>query len=235
MDSTDQPRTPPPEGRALLRSGGPEHRWTDRDPRATRLWFPGYFLREVVALLVVAAGLSALALVLDAPLLALADPGSTPDPSKAPWYFVGLQELLHCYPPFVAGALVPGAVVALLVALPYLGRPERRIPLWTADTPRGRRLAQIAGACAAATVLMVLPAAHPPWALLAPTLAVGAAMAAPVLLGIDGRMGRWLGSRTLRGWLMTWAVAAAVVLSVIGGLFRGPGWAWTWPWLDGIY
>ncbi len=227
--------TPHRGERALLRSRGRGSSWTDRDPRALQLWFPGFFLREVVALLLVTAGLTALALLVDAPLLAIADPASTPDPSKAPWYFVGLQELLHYYPPVVSGALVPAGAVVLLVLLPYLGRPERRVPLWTDDTRRGVRLIQITAGVAVGIALMVLPAAHLPWALLVPTLVVAAGMAAPAVLGTRSGVGRWLSATTLRGWLVSWGATTAVVLSIIGALFRGPGWSWTWPWLDGIF
>ncbi len=235
MSEPRRPSPAPGEERPLLRSDGERGPWVDRDPQALELWFPRYFLREIVALLIVLAGLSVLSLFLDAPLLAIADPSATPDPSKAPWYFVGLQELLHYYPPFVAGALVPGAAVLSLMAMPYLGRPTRRTPLWQADTPRGRRLAQISAAVLIAVVTMVLPAAHTPWVLVVPTLAVALAAASPALLGTRGGPGRWLAARTVRGWIMTWAVSLAVVLSITGGLFRGPGWRWVWPWVDGIF
>jgi menaquinol-cytochrome c reductase cytochrome b/c subunit len=48
-----------------------------------------------------------ISLIWDAPLEQLADPMHTPNPAKAPWYFLGLQELLHYFPPVVAGVLIP--------------------------------------------------------------------------------------------------------------------------------
>jgi len=197
------------------------------------LWFPRFFLMEVVALLLVGGGLALLSLWVDAPLLAMADPTTTPDPSKAPWYFVGLQELLHYYPPVVAGALVPAAAIAALVALPYLGRPEVRAPLWPEGASSGGRRMRLGIALVVFLFGAVAPAAHVPWAIVVPTVLFGGAM-----LGAGrsrGPLGIWLADRSLRGWLMAWGCTLAVVLSVIGALFRGPGWSWTWPWLDGVF
>ncbi len=55
----------------------------------------------------------------DAPLEGLADPMQTPNPAKAPWYFLGLQELLHYFPPVVGGVLIPTLVVIALIVIPY--------------------------------------------------------------------------------------------------------------------
>ena len=77
----------------------------------------------------VTAAVLLLAAVVEAPLLAQANPGMSPNPAKAPWYFMGLQELLvHLHPPF-AVLVVPLLALALLVALPYLryGAAERRV------------------------------------------------------------------------------------------------------------
>ena len=54
-----------------------------------------------------------------APLLALADTNQTPNPSKAPWYFLGLQELLTMFHPMVAGVTIPGVALVLLAITPY--------------------------------------------------------------------------------------------------------------------
>jgi len=88
-----------------------------------------------VALAVVVL-LHVISLVFMAPLEELADPTRTPNPAKAPWYFLGLQELVH-YSAFVGGVLVPTLIAAALVMLPYVDRnpagsgrwfaPERRL------------------------------------------------------------------------------------------------------------
>jgi hypothetical protein len=50
-----------------------------------------------------------------------------------------------------------------------------------------------------------------------------------------GRLGRWLGMRSIPFWIFTWMLLATVVLTVIGVFFRGPGWTLTLPWREGTY
>ena len=81
-------------------------------------WPEGLFRAAVVCEALVIA-LVLIALFWDAPLEGLADPMQTPNPAKAPWYFLGLQELLHYFPPVVAGVLIPTLVVIALIVIPY--------------------------------------------------------------------------------------------------------------------
>src|ERR1700691_5788839 len=81
--------------------------------------FPEVLFRAAVAIEVLAIALVIIALSFNAPLEGLADPSHTPNPAKAPWYFLGLQEMLHYFPPMVAGVLVPTLVVIALVVIPY--------------------------------------------------------------------------------------------------------------------
>lgn len=207
------------------------HRDGDRPterPRASMVpWFPDYLLLEGSAALIVVAVLCLVALLVDAPLLAIADPDVTPDPSKAPWYFVGLQELLHYYPPVVAGAVVPALTVALLVAAPFLSREA----LWPPGVPRSRRIRSMFFAVGLLLAAEILPAQHVPWLLVVPTAAMGAAMLAPALFsgGIADRLARL----SLAAWIALWLGLCAVGLTVAGALFRGPGWAWCLPWAGG--
>jgi len=69
-----------------------------------------------------------IALVLQSPLEQQADPSMTPNPSKAPWYFLGLQELLSRVPPISAGVAFPTFVIVGLIAMPYLDRNPHRHP-----------------------------------------------------------------------------------------------------------
>jgi hypothetical protein len=77
---------------------------------------------EFVALLAVTALLVVFSVFQDAPLLELANPNDQPNPSKAPWYFLGLQELLSYFDPQVAGVLIPGLGLAGLALIPYIDR-----------------------------------------------------------------------------------------------------------------
>lgn len=93
--------------------------------------WPHLLLVEFVALLAVGSLLLIAAFFLDAPLGSLANPNEVPAINKAPWYFMGLQELLAYFHPAVAGITIVGVTVGLLIALPYAdknpsARPENR-------------------------------------------------------------------------------------------------------------
>src|SRR5246500_1487156 len=81
--------------------------------------YPQVLFRAAIAVQVLACVLVLISLFFNAPLEGLADPSHTPNPAKAPWYFLGLQEMLHYFPPVVAGVLVPGLVVMALIVIPY--------------------------------------------------------------------------------------------------------------------
>src|SRR5450830_2040366 len=98
--------------------------------------FPHLIVREVILFQVVVIALAAAAIAFDAPLEGIANPLETPNPAKAPWYFLGLQELLHYFPPIVAGVLMPGLVVVALVVIPYARVNLRAEPLWVGKGPR---------------------------------------------------------------------------------------------------
>ena len=66
--------------------------------------------------------------VVKAPLLGLADTNKTPNPSKAPWYFLGLQELLTMFHPMVAGVTIPGVGLGLLAVTPFVDKNPSHVP-----------------------------------------------------------------------------------------------------------
>ncbi len=93
--------------------------------------WPHLLVVEFVAALAVTAFLLIFSIFVNAPLLELADFNATPNPSKAPWYFLGLQELLTMFHPMVAGVTLPGFALILLILAPYLdknpsNKPEKR-------------------------------------------------------------------------------------------------------------
>ncbi|MBA2391568.1 MAG: hypothetical protein H0V70_02340 [Ktedonobacteraceae bacterium] len=88
--------------------------------------WPHLLVREFFAATAVMVMVTLLSIVIDAPLQEPANPNLTPNPAKAPWYFLGLQELLHYFPPTSAGVLVPGFTLAALAALPYIDRNPSR-------------------------------------------------------------------------------------------------------------
>jgi menaquinol-cytochrome c reductase cytochrome b/c subunit len=84
--------------------------------------FPHLLIQELLSLIIVTAALIIFSSFVNAPLRELANPNLTPNPSKAPWYFLGLQELLRYFHPMVAGVLVPTLFFGLLFVLPYVDR-----------------------------------------------------------------------------------------------------------------
>ena len=99
-----------------------------RDPTDKVSVWPHLLAMEFVALLVVTALLVIFSVFQDAPLLELANPNAQPNPSKAPWYFLGLQELLSYFDPQVAGVLIPGLGLAALAAIPFVDRNRSTRP-----------------------------------------------------------------------------------------------------------
>jgi len=89
--------------------------------------FPHLLVEEFVAMMVVLVLLTAFSTFVDAPLRELANPNLTPNPSKAPWYFLGLQELLRYFHPQIAGVIFPTLILVGLAVVPYVDRnPSNR-------------------------------------------------------------------------------------------------------------
>ncbi len=126
----------------------------------------------------------------------------TPNPAKAPWYFLGLQELLHYFPPVVAGVLIPGLVVMALIIIPYFNINVEAEGLWLRD--KAKRL-RIFGIVVAAVlyfpgVLRCLGCAGPD-----PDCrgihVPGCANRSP---SRPSGFRRWLARKPLSFWIMTW-------------------------------
>jgi quinol-cytochrome oxidoreductase complex cytochrome b subunit len=128
--------------------------------------WPHLLIRHQVVALVTMAVVLGMGVFFDAPLREHANANLTPEPAKAPWYFVGIQELLAHFDPLVAGVLAPGALLMLLAALPYVDRDPAYLP----------------------------------------------------------------GERRVAISIFTVVALTAVVLTIIGAFFRGPGWAFVLPW-----
>jgi quinol-cytochrome oxidoreductase complex cytochrome b subunit len=84
--------------------------------------WPHLLIIEFVAALIVFSFVVMFSIFVNAPLQELADPNKTPNPAKAPWYFIGLQELLTYFNPMVAGVLGPGMAATALILVPYLDK-----------------------------------------------------------------------------------------------------------------
>jgi hypothetical protein len=84
--------------------------------------WPHLLIEEFVAMLVLLAAVLFFSTFVNAPLRELANPNLTPNPSKAPWYFLGLQELLRYFHPMIAGITIPTFILVGLAAVPYVDR-----------------------------------------------------------------------------------------------------------------
>lgn len=187
--------------------------------------FPHLIVRELILFQVVVIGLTVVSLLFNAPLEGMANPAETPDPSKAPWYFLGLQELLHYFPPLVAGVLIPGLVMLALATVPFVPFNQWARPLWSGD---GKRVTK--GILMVVGSLVISFSAFQCWAIVVPTLIVAVAMFLVRPAGNEGGFRRYLSAFRLPEWIMTWFMLVATTLTLIGTFFRGPGWSLVWPW-----
>lgn len=89
------------------------------------LVWPDLVYIELIALILCTAFLTVWAIVLAAPLEQPADPNVAPNPAKAPWYFLGLQEMLVYFDPWLAGVVLPGLIVVGLIAIPFIDKNPR--------------------------------------------------------------------------------------------------------------
>lgn len=208
----------------ITKRTSPQVRVKDEDRVMT---YPEAFFRAAVAIEVLAIALIVTSLLWNAPLEGLADPMHTPNPAKAPWYFLGLQELLHYFPPVVAGVLIPGLVVMALIVIPYFNINVEAEGLWVRDKAKRMRLFAIV-----VVIFSVFLAVFDVWVALVPTIIVAAFMLLAARTDPQTAQGfrRWLVQKPLSFWIMTWFLVELFVLTAIGTFFRGPGWSWVLPW-----
>src|SRR5215217_1400985 len=92
--------------------------------------WPNLLIIEFIAALVIMLLLMVLSWLVNAPLEAHANPDRTPNPSKAPWYFLNLQELLLHMNPALAGVIVPTLALVALAAIPYVDKGSKGLGVW---------------------------------------------------------------------------------------------------------
>ena len=125
-----EPKKGAPEKHRLLALVPPEgiQRVEREQGDRINVW-PHLLIEEFVAMMIVLAALTIFATFVNAPLRELANPNLTPNPSKAPWYFLGLQELLRYFHPMVAGVLfAPTLVLLALAVAPFVDRNPSILP-----------------------------------------------------------------------------------------------------------
>jgi len=205
----------------------------DADDEPMVMTVPHLLVREATAFVALSMVLATLALFFDAPLEEIANPEKTPNPAKAPWYFLGLQELLHYYPPIVSGVLLPGLVIVALIVVPYFDINLKREAFWVGHTIR--KVLWLWAAVAALSAVFFTTAAHPVWPVAIPLWCVAIVMTVPAICRREAGLLHWLADRSLAFWVFLWFLLAATALTIVGVAFRGPGWELTLPWRDGWY
>ena len=143
----------------------------DKRPDETVLTWPHLLRAEFLMAMLITGLLVVASVFITAPLEEMANPAVTPHVAKAPWYFLGLQELLSYFNATVAGVLIIPVYIGGLMLIPYIDRTPYK-------AARDRKLAWVFFMC-----LMV----------------------------------------------------GGLIITFIGSFFRGPGWNWTWPWVDGLF
>ena len=118
-----EPKKGAPEKHRLLALVPPEgiQRVEREQGDRINVW-PHLLVEEFVAMFILLVGLTIFSALINAPLRELANPNLTPNPSKAPWYFLGLQELLRYFHPMIAGISIPTFILVGLAAVPYVDR-----------------------------------------------------------------------------------------------------------------
>jgi hypothetical protein len=204
------------------------------------LSFPHLLLRELVVALILVAFVLAYSVALDARLGEAANPGMSPNPTKAPWYFMGVQELLLHFHPIFAVVIGPTLVALGLLLIPYLRYDTEQAGAWFLSST-GRRTA----ALAAAIALVVTPVwvvldefVLDPGALLPGLPAAISNGLLPFSVLLAALWGLYAVLRRRNGATRGEAVQALFVLLFVafsiltatGVWFRGAGMALIWPW-----
>jgi len=220
----------------VVRGEGP---LVGKGPDDTVFAFPIVLLLEIILLLGVTLLIFLFSLIKHAPLETIANPLITTDPAKAPWYFMGLQEMLEHMHPFVAGVMFPSILVLFLLAVPYIDHSREHAGVWF-STARGKRIVRWTALYAAivmpAYILLdsafsvpeLLRDSVSPWIAqgLIPALIIGAIVAVPTILLIR----RKATVREVMLGLFTIMFVSAIIFTLTGFFFRGPGFKLYWPW-----
>lgn len=209
----------------------------DKGPDDTVFAFPVVAILETLLTIGVTLFLIVASLLRNAPLEELANPDLTTNPAKAPWYFMALQELLLHMHPVLAGIVVPGLVVLFLIALPYLDNDSTDSGSWFASA-RGRKIVvwvALYTVCVQTALIIFdeflglrgLGAASPLILQIVGPIMFGAfLLGVPVLLLWQSKPSR----RELTLLIFTIVIVSAIVLTISGFLFRGPGMHLYVPW-----
>ena len=200
---------------------------------------PYLLLREATVALCLVAFVLGFSVVFDAPMGAPANPGFSPNPTKAPWYFAGVQEMLMHFHPSFALLIVSGALVYVLFVLPYVQYPLAERGIWFGSA-NGRRTALVslcAGVLASVLVIVLdeyvidLASWMPGLPQTLTNGVIPAALLAAALAGYYVLLKKGFGASRIEATqaLIVFLVVSFVIMTVTCVLFRGQGMKLRWP------
>jgi len=227
-------------GRALARP-------TDLAEDEVMVW-PSLVVVEAVCAVVFLAILTALSVLVNAPLLERANPNQTPNPSKAPWYFLNLQEMLLHMDAGLAGVIIPTIALGGIAAIPYIDRSPLGDGI-LGTSSKGRKIIAFAAVFTSVALTGMV--------LLDEAAGRGTQFGIGRWLSENQGAPAWVGSIVLSSLIVLAAIATLAfmvktifrpttreliialftaffvtywLLSIFGTSFRGPGQELTWPW-----
>ena len=211
----------------------------DKGPENTVFAFPLVALVEIVLTLVVTVALLSMSFAVNAPLEEIANPNLTTDPAKAPWYLMGLQEMLEHGHPTLMAIMMPTLMVLFVMAIPYLDHSREGAGKWFTNA-RGKKITLFT----AIYTLIVMPlyiyldSTFPPREILRgtlpdfvlqmvfPAILMGIIVTLPVIVLFFFKPT----AREFMLVLFTVLFIGAIIFTLTGFLFRGPGFKLYWPW-----
>ncbi len=211
----------------------------DHGPDNSIFAFPFVAIVELLLSLGVTVVLLAMSLIVNAPLEEIANPNTTTDPAKAPWYFMGLQEMLEHGHPTLMAVIIPTILVLFVMAIPYLDNSRDTAGVWFSHK-RGKKITLYT-----AIYTLVMQVAfilldnfiQPREALrgilpdfVVQVLLPGVIMAVIVLIPVFVIRRSKPSAREVLLVLFTVMIVSAVVFTLTGFLFRGPGFKLYLPW-----
>lgn len=233
------PNTSPSKTYSLVELVKAPTTMNDHGPDNTVFSFPIVAVTELLLAITIVALLIGFSLLVNAPLEEIANPNTTTDPAKAPWYLVGLQELLEHGHPTLMAVGMPTLMVVFMMLIPYVDNDRQGAGVWF-TSKRGKKITLYTSLY----VLIVFPlyifldttfplreilrGTVPDWITqwVIPAIFMGTIVILPVLALIRIKP-------TMREFVMTLFTVlfvGAIVFTLSGFLFRGPGFELYWPW-----
>jgi len=202
--------------------------------------YPHLVYREFIVALALIAVILLFSVFFNAPLLAKANPDVSINPTKAPWYFAGIQELLMHFHPFVAAFLIPFAIVFALAYLPYLKLKDEPSGIWF-HSEKGKEAAKFSAITASVitTLLVIINEFIPDFETLLPWLnsfISNGILPLLIILALLWYYYKYVTKKFKLDFIeviqtmFVFVTTAFIILTVIGIFFRGVDMALTFPW-----